>query len=115
VWLQLFAGFARLGEIEAGDWKLALLSMGFQLESVFEKGLHHGAQVVLGWLGGVGPGVDVELIREYPAGQTTQQAAMEFADVDLVGKDEEGEEGLIRRCEDSSSGDVHISAIEGEG
>jgi hypothetical protein len=71
--------------------------MSFQLEPIFEKRLQHQPHVFLGWLPGFGSCVDVKFLRHCPTWQAAHQSAAKLADVYLVGKDEEGDKGLIRR------------------
>ena len=71
--------------------------MHFQLEPIFKKRLQHQPHIVLGWFAGFCSCVDVKFIRRRPTWQAANQSAAKFADVDLVGEDEEGDKGLIRR------------------
>ena len=93
---QLRSSLSGPREIQAKDRHPLFFSVNFQLEPIFQKRLQHQSHVFFGWLPGLGSCVDVKFIRYRPTRQTAHQSTTKFDDVDPVGEDEQGDEGLVR-------------------
>jgi hypothetical protein len=93
---------------------LALFPVDSQLEPVFKKRLHHLPHVFFGWIFRSGSCVDVKSIHLRPTWKAVHKSTAKLADIYLVGKNEQADEGLIGRGESPSSGGISTSAIERE-
>jgi hypothetical protein len=99
-----------LGQDVRENGNFASFFVNFQLESIFEKGAHQQAHLVLAGIS-LSSRLDVEMFRGGPNGQLPEQK-LRLVAFDLVGEKNVGDQGNVGRREKPAIWNLNISRAE---